>query len=266
MNIEKMTKMKPVTLGYVEDPERPVLPFSMDLKRMTCQAEHSHPRGQLIYAGKGVMRVVCGSMIWAVPPTQAVWVPPDEPHIAHFPGEVSLRNIFVDAASVKGLPARCVALEVSPLLRELILKSCVYGCDYRRGAPAWRLALTLLDELREARPAKLSLPLGSDPRLLRVQETLLESPCDLRSLEDFAVFAGASARTLARLFEKESGLAFGAWRRRLLLISALERLSSGSSVSETAYALGYSSASAFIAMFRRECGISPAKMNAGYFA
>jgi AraC-like DNA-binding protein len=263
MNIEKMTKLAPVTLGYVEDPGRPVLPFSMELRRATCHAEHAHPRGQLLYAGKGVMRVVCGAAIWAVPPTQAVWLPPGTPHIVHFPGEVSLRNVFVDAAASKGLPARCVALEVSPLLREMVFKCCAYGCEHKRNSPAWRLALALLDELREARPAKLSLPTGSDPRLQRLQDALLAKPSESRSLAELAPLAGASARTMARLFESETGLGFGAWRRRLRLMEAMERLASGASVAETACSLGYESSSAFIAMFRRECGASPGRLLLG---
>jgi len=260
MNIEKLTKIPPVSLGYVEDPGRPILPYSLDLKNMTCHSEHRHPRGQLIYAGKGVMRVVCGSMIWMVPPTQAIWAPPMSPHIADFPGKVSLRNIFIDASAVKDLPEKCEALEVSPLLREMILKCCEYGCEYKKGSPAWRLALALIDELRMARSAKFSLPLGSDSRLRRVQDLMLEAPSALASLEKLSALSGAGTRTLARLFEKETGLGFGAWRRRLLMMEAMKRLGAGANVSETAYELGYSSASAFIAMFRRECGISPGRM------
>ena len=234
MNVAKLTKIPAVTLGYIVDPRRPVLPFSLDLRRATCQAEHSHPRGQLIYAGKGVMRVVCGDSVWVVPPTQAVWTPSGVPHTVKFPGEVSLRNIFVDPSALDGLPGRCVVIEVTPLLRELILKMSAFGCDYEEGGREWRLVQTLLDELRLAKASKLELPMGRDPRLQRVVEALLEDPSDKRPLEGWERLGGASSRTLARLFERETGLNFGAWRRRLLLMEALERIGSGSNVSETA--------------------------------
>ncbi len=259
MNVEKLTKMQPVTLGYLIDPKRPVLPFSMELRRARCQAEHRHPRGQLIYAGKGVMRVSCGNSLWAVPPSQALWLPSGAPHEVSFPGEVSLRSLFVDPSALDGLPSRCVALEVSPLFREMILKMASFGCDYAEGGREWRLAMAFLDELRLAKASQLELPMGLDPRLQRVTEALLESPSGKRPLGSWARLAGASSRTLARLFETETGLSFGAWRRRLLLMEALKLLGSGKSVAETSCALGYGSLSAFVAMFRREYGVTPGR-------
>ena len=50
------------------------------------------------------------------------------------------------------------------------------------------------------------------------------------------VLAGASPRTLKRLFQSETGLSFGQWRRQVRLIAALEMLAmafSTSSASES---------------------------------
>ena len=74
--------------------------------------------------------------------------------------------------------------------------------------------------------------------------------------------AGASARTLSRLFVKETDMTFGAWRQQARLLKALEMLAGGHGVTVAALELGYQSPSAFIAMFRRALGVSPGR----YFA
>ena len=68
---------------------------------------------------------------------------------------------------------------------------------------------------------------------------------------------GASTRTLARHFERETGMTLRAWRTRLRLLRAIEWLAQGRSPTVIAHELGYASASAFNYMFRVEMGISP---------
>ncbi len=71
--------------------------------------------------------------------------------------------------------------------------------------------------------------------------------------------AGASARTLARLFEREAGMTFGSWRQQLRLLRSLELLAGGESVTSVALSLGYESLSAFVSMFRRNLGRTPGR-------
>ncbi len=257
MNIDKLTILPPIEVGYRLDPALPIIPLAMQVSRAGCAAPHAHPRGQLIYAGSGVMRVICSRDIWVVPPSQAVWVPPGTVHEVYFPGDVSLRNLFVDPSAIKGLPESCLVLKVSPLLRELIVKAVAVGENYAPGGPGYRLMTVILDELRQAEPTPLHLPMGHDVRLLRVTEALLRNPGDSRDLDQLAVVAGASARNLARLFARETGLTFGAWRKRLLLQEAVDRLGRGENVTTVALDLGYQSLSAFIEMFRRSLGATP---------
>lgn len=257
MDIEKLTKLPPVVVGYRIDPKLPVIPLAMQVRDAGCAAAHAHPRGQLIYASNGVMRVICRRDIWVVPPSQAVWVPPGIEHEVYFPGDVALRNLFVDPSATTGLPEQCTVIKVSPLLRELILKAVEVGDAYPFDSPGFRLMQVILDELGQAEATPLHLPMARDGRLLRVMEALLDDPGDNRSLHDWADSAGASSRTLARLFVRETGLTFGAWRKRLLLQEAIDRLDRGDSVTKVAFELGYQSLSAFIEMFRQTLGTSP---------
>ena len=257
MDIDKLTKLRPVIVGYRIDPDLPVIPLAMQVSNAGCAASHAHPRGQLIYASSGVMRIICRRDIWVVPPSQAVWVPPGIEHEVYFPGEVSLRNLFVDPSATTGLPEQSTVLKVSPLLRELILRAVTVGDGYTPGSPGLRLMLVILDELKQAEPTLLHLPMGRDARLVRVMEELLKSPGDRRELQEWTNLAGASARTLARLFVRETGLTFGGWRKRLLLQEAVDRLGKGDNVTRVAFDLGYQSLSAFIEMFRQSLGTSP---------
>lgn len=257
MKVENLPKLPPVETGYQINAGQPIIPLSMQVSQAGCAAPHAHPRGQLVYASSGVMRVVCSRDIWVVPPSQAVWVPPGIEHEVYFPGNVSLRNLFIDPSVVELLPQHCVVLKVSPLLRELILKAVQVGEGYAEGSREHRLMLVLIDELSQAEPTALHLPMGRDPRLLRVMEALLDNPGDDRDLERLASIAGASSRTMARLFVRETGLTYGAWRKRLLLQEAIDRLAKGENVTGIALDLGYQSLSAFIEMFRQEVGTSP---------
>lgn len=264
MTVAKLTRMAPVLLGYRLDPDLPIIPLALEVspqqlqaRQVGCAAVHAHPRGQLIYASSGVMRVICSRDIWVVPPSQAVWVPPDQEHEVYFPGDVALRNLFIDPSVTTGLPQQCTVLKVSTLLRELILKAVAIGEEYQPDSAGWRLMQVLLDELRQAEPTPLHLPMARDERVMRVIEALLANPEDCRGLREWSKLAGAGSRTLARLFQAETGLSFGQWRKRLVLQEAIKRLDQGQPVTTIAFDLGYQSLSAFIEMFRKELGASP---------
>ena len=67
-----------------------------------------------------------------------------------------------------------------------------------------------------------------------------------------------SAREVARLFLRETGMSFGAWRQQARVLEAMGRLGGGEPVTQVALDLGYDSVSAFSAMFRRAAGTTAA--------
>jgi AraC-like DNA-binding protein len=105
-----------------------------------------------------------------------------------------------------------------------------------------------LDELEE-RKQRL--------RAERVAAMLRADPADRRPLAALAAVAGASHRTIERLFASETGMSFGRWRVRHRMIAALEQLANGDSVSNVADAVGYETPSSFIAAFRDSFGTTP---------
>ena len=218
---------------------------------------HSHPRGQLIYGISGVLTVITEAGRWVLPPERAVWVPAGMEHRSDIAGEVRMRSLFVTAEAAKALPRDCCVVTVPALLRELILEAVSVPKLYDIDGPDGRLMAVILDRLNRLEATPLYLPIPADPRLKRITDRLAVEPGIRAGLDAWAKKAGASARTLARLFVKETGLTFGAWRQQARLLKALEWLAEGRPVTAIALDLGYESPSAFIAMFRRAFGVPP---------
>ncbi|MDO8876142.1 MAG: helix-turn-helix transcriptional regulator [Pseudolabrys sp.] len=222
---------------------------------------HMHRRGQLLHAVSGVMRVETAASAWIVPPARALWLPPELPHsVAMRSHRIEMRTIYIDPSQCAALPGKPVLVEISGLLRELILALLEEPADYDetgRGGTVARLILTELARLQERR---LDVPMPRDPRALRVARALLDDSSIDRDLDQWAHHAGASRRTLARIFRNETGLSFAEWRARLRAIDGLARLSEGASVAETATSVGYASPSAFSAMIHRTLGSPPRRL------
>lgn len=245
--------------GELEDPAVPVAPLAIDYVGSSLRPWHHHKRGQLVYAISGTMEVATGAGAWVVAPEQAVWVPPRMDHQVGHRAGVAMRTLYIDAESASTMPADCCVVAMTPLLRELLLRAMDIGLDYTHNVAHSRLMQVLMDELAALEPEPMHLPIPSDQRLARITHLLRRSPGDHRTLGDWAGEAGASERTLVRLFQSETGMTFSAWRERLRLMSAIPRLVNGDSVTAVALDLGYRSPSAFIAMFRRNTGATPAQ-------
>jgi AraC-like DNA-binding protein len=214
----------------------------------------------LIYAGSGVMRVRAAGKLWIVPPARAVWVPAEAEHEIHGLGDFAMRTLYFPAEMAAGLASECEALDVTPLLRELVLEAVVQCPIDTDDAAGMRLAQVVIDRIAEARTLPLQLPLPKDPRALRLVERLQADPACEAELPELAREAGASTRTIQRLFLAETGLAFSHWRQRLRLLHAAAALGGGMSVTEAGLAAGYAGTSAFIAAFRRHFGVTPSRL------
>jgi AraC-like DNA-binding protein len=220
---------------------------------------HDHPWGQLVYAIRGVVRVATPRAIWFAPPTRAVWLPPRRPHELFMQGETALRTLYIDPVTAEPLPAKETVFEVAPLLRELILHTTTLGMLGPGDASHARLAGLLIDLLLQARRRDLALPLPTDARARAMADHLQARPADRASLAALARKAGASLRTLQRLFPKETGLTLDAWRKKARLAAAAAALGCGSSVASAALDCGYESPSAFITAFKRQLGVTPGR-------
>jgi AraC-like DNA-binding protein len=236
---------------------RPVIALARDLPPSHEIDWHSHPRFQLVYAARGVMSVDTRDATWVVPPQRAVWMPPTVAHRLTAWGVVQLRSLYIRPEAAAQMPQSCEVFEVTPLLRELILRATELPLEYEESGPAGRIMRLLLDELASLPRLPYHLPMPKTAPLDAICAGLMEAPNDPATLDDFATRHGTTPRTLARHFRRQTGMSFAEWRRRARLLRALGWIAEGRPILAVALDLGYDSPSAFSAMFRRELGVSP---------
>lgn len=252
-----MTTLQPVLLGQVIDNQRPVLPYWRRVIDGFCSESHAHPRGQLIFSAKGITRVITKQGIYLVPSQQAFWCPPNHEHMLVFPGAVDIANLFIDPEWAKYLPSEQQVLDVSPLLKELILEAVKIGEEYSFGSREYRLMVVIVDEIQSLPVSSLLLPWAESKKLQVIMSEMTENPTSRNTVEQWADCVHVSTRTLLRMFKQEVNMTFSEWRMQVRLFYALEQLYKGFSVTSVALDLGYSSPSAFIAAFKKTLGNSP---------
>ena len=253
---QKITAPSP-DLARLEALPQAVVAHGRELEMDERLSMHRHRRAQLVYASDGIMTVTTQAASCLVPPQRAVWMPGGIEHQIDARSRLSMRTLYIEPESCIGLPVAVCVLNITPLLRELIVAAVAAGPDYASDSPQARIMSVILDQIRAQPVAELALPMPADVRLRRVTRGLLENPADSRDLDQWARVVGASKRTLVRLFPQQTGMTFRQWRQQRRLLRALELLAAGSNVTSVALEVGYDNSSAFIAMFRRCLGTTP---------
>ena len=215
---------------------------------------HTHPDHQLAWAASGVLTVRTAAATWVLPPTRALWIPAGLAHETLSCGPATMRTLYIrpDRCPVRWPAPTPVA--ASQLLAELI--GYLAG-DTLTGPARARAEAVLTDLLQPVAMTAIDLRLPGDDRAREVARALRESPADGRTLTEWGHQVGASERTLARGFRASTGIPFGRWRMLLRLQAALPLLAAGEPVANVARRVGYDTASAFVAAFRRETGLTP---------
>jgi AraC-like DNA-binding protein/mannose-6-phosphate isomerase-like protein (cupin superfamily) len=257
---------------YAPTAARPVRAKARALAAASEIEPHTHAWAQVAIILSGVGRITAESSTYLIPGWRAVWIPPGIEHFVTAVEAAELCTLYVHqpaGGAGPGVPAgeqdawrQCRVLEVSPLLRELVQRMASEAGDEPQPSPALlareaRLGDLALDELRRAAPLRLGLTLPQDKRLRRLCEAVLADPTRHPTLAGWAADAGASPRTVARLFREQLGTSFGPWRQQVLLARALTLAARGRPMGLIAADLGYASASAFTAMVRRSVGVPP---------
>jgi len=219
---------------------------------------HRHARGQLLGASRGLITVGVDGKKWLVPASHSIWLPPHVAHDLTSHGTFSGWSVYVAASQCHFLPTAPCMLRSNALLREALSRAGSWkGLD--RVDERACLEGVILGEICTMPQDNLALPMPTERGTLRVAEMCLNNLADKRSAEAWAREAAMSARTFHRHFACETGFSFVAWRQRARLIRALEMLADRWQVTRIAVELGYESPSAFVEMFRRHFGVTPAK-------
>lgn len=232
--------------------DRTVIAVAKEFAAGSRTGRHSHARAQLIHAIDGLMVASTAGGAWVVPKGHALWMPAGIEHDVAMRGAVAMRTAYVRSDAAPGLPQDCRVLLVTPLLEAALVALAAEPPAYDETGRGGHLAAIVLDEIARAPATPFALPVPADPRLARLARSLIAAPGSGLDIDGWAEAVGVSRRTLTRRFRAETGLSFGAWRRRLRLLEAAARQAEGEPVERIAAALGYRSAAAFRAMARRE--------------
>jgi AraC-like DNA-binding protein len=215
------------------------------------------PWGKVGYAVTGVMEASVEGRRFLCPPHYATWIPADALHCCHTRHNVKFVSIYIDRDLCAGMPGTACTLALSPLIKAILADFADRHVTVPSTEADIRLALVLVDQLLKAPRRQSYLPVSDDGLLHPITDALQQNPSDRRSLAEWARLLQTTERTLSRRFHGCLGISFNEWRQRLKLVASLSLIESGKTVQEIANDLGYSSPSAFIAMFRRQTGTSP---------
>lgn len=251
--------MRNTRVTAYEDIPRDVVTTGNDYPSHYVLPRHAHKRGQLLYAAAGVITVITDEGSWVVPPRRAVWLPAGVSHEVRMSGAVSTHSAYVSHAAAARLPGQCRVIEVSLLLHALLLEAVDLPVEYALEGRDGRVMALLLDEIAAMPALTLSTPMPRDPRLSRLCRALIAAPALEVDTDAMAHKAGMSRRSFTRLFRQQTGMSFRAWRQQACLLTALTRMGNDESITAVAVELGYSSASAFTAAFRRVLGAPPSR-------
>ncbi len=214
---------------------------------------HWHEENQLAWASSGILTVSSREGTWVLPTSRALWIPGGTEHVT----EVGPKATFCCPYFARERGPRHEApavVAITPLARELILH---LTREPPGSSARGRAETVLLDQLVPVPVSTISVPMPKDPRARDVADAVVADPADDATVAIWARRAGASERTLTRIFPRETGMTFGQWRTRVRLRAALPLLAEGMTVSATARKVGYTTPSAFVAVFRKVTGESP---------
>ncbi|PRY39877.1 helix-turn-helix transcriptional regulator [Umezawaea tangerina] len=237
--------------------------FDAEPARELCVDHH-----YLLCASAGALRLEARGRAWVLPPARAALIEAGEPIRVSIGRPVTTASVLFDTGFVPVPSAPLAVFDLSPLARCLVAEVGKWGASdeplpaYAEtlfaalAAVSWRLA---------ERPSPVVVPAGRSPELRRalwLTEERLGGPV---RFEDVADEVGLAPRSLARRFADETGMTWRAVLRRLRLLRAIEELAAGDTpVTTIAFAVGYTSLSAFNAAFQELTGRTPTEYRASF--
>ena len=244
-------------LDWLERVHGPIVALPTEYPDGYHVPDHSHSRGQLLYAPTGVVLVQTQLGRWMVPPDHAMWIPAGVRHSVDMLGTISMRSIYVSPDAIDGLPGKVRVVGVTDLMRSLIAEAVLLPVDAPLEGRAGLLLRLLLHEIPNLPEMPLGLPFPTDAKLVALCRRFVAAPSPHATIDEWADMAGMSRRSFTRLFHRQTGLSLSTWRQQACLFAALPRLAEGEPITRVAFDLGYDSVPAFTTMFKRMLGTSP---------
>ncbi|AOM39387.1 AraC family transcriptional regulator [Xenorhabdus hominickii] len=247
---------------------QPTMPDTLSFRDETQRADtecrlHIHPFGQLIYVVCGVMETLVGEQRFLAPPEFSIWIPKNILHSSYNRKTMRFWIMDIPPQWTDDLPQQPCILRLSSIFHTVMEDFFKRQVRQPETEKDRRLAQVLIDQLELSPRQCTYLPSSKDKLLAPILQTLERNPADNTPLSEWAKKRYTSERTLSRRCQQELGMSFSEWRQRLRFLHAISLLEQGKSVYEIAFDVGYSSSSAFIAMFQQLAGTSPERFRKG---
>ena len=246
-----------IRVETVDHISRPLIAIGNEYPDDHIIAPHQHRRGQLISGASGVIVLSTPEGTWVMPPQRGMWIPPATIHHVRTVGAVSMQSLYVEPDAVSCMPAHCQVIAISPFMRSLMTEALSLPPEYELNGRSGNLMELILHEMQNLPPLPLSLQYPSHELLAARCRAFVLRPDIRETIDDWATTLAMSRRAFTRLFRRETGLSFMAWRQQACLLHAMPRLAAGEPVTIVAIDLGYENPNAFTIMFKRAFGSPP---------
>ncbi|MEV5826671.1 AraC family transcriptional regulator [Spirillospora sp. NPDC052242] len=235
-----------------------ILHWDESFTRDTTWNEHSHPWHELLWNERGASTAVVGARVWTITPALGLWMPAGTLHSGSATAGTWCRAGFFGFGTVDPISPSPVGVEITPLLRLLLERLS----DAALSAESRALTEAMVLDVLAPSPRELLLQMPTSDLLRPIADAVLDDPGDQRTLADWAARLGVSARTITRAFNAETGTSFARWVAAARAQHAVTLLTRGWEIDVVAEEVGYRSASAFGAAFRRTTGLTPGAFRA----
>ncbi|NBJ10683.1 AraC family transcriptional regulator [Microvirga arsenatis] len=249
--------MRNLHIDTVDHVPRPILALGRVYPDRFTIKPHHHRRGQLISSASGVIVLTTPEGTYVMPPQRGMWIPPGTVHHVRMVGTVSMQSLYPEPDAVSGMPERCQVVGISPFMRSLMTEALNLPLEYELDGRAGALMELIRHEMQQLPILPLSLHYPTDGPLAERCRQFIQQPAVHETIDDWSTALGMSRRAFTRLFRRETGLSFMAWRQQACLLCAMPRLAAGEAVTTVAMDLGYENPAAFTIMFKRAFGSPP---------
>src|ERR1700722_8056605 len=246
-----------IPIDSVDGVARPVVASGNDYPDGHRVKPHHHRRGQLISGATGVIVLSAAGGSRVMPSQRGMWIPPATEHHVRMVGAVSVQSLYIEPHAIPGLPSHCQVVGISPFMRSLITEALGVPLEYELEGRAGALMQLIQYEMQQLPALSLSLRYPAHGPLSALCRQFVQKPNIHETIDAWADALGTSRRSFTRLFRRETGMSFVAWRQQACLLCAMPRLAAGEAVTTVAIDLGYENPAAFTLMFRRAFGSSP---------
>lgn len=224
---------------------------------------HKHDKVQFLYTEGGVVHVKTPTQNYFLPARHYMLIAPGVEHsIYPSSGEVIMRNVYFPVLDFnKEFYTQTSIYPVNDFLLHFLMYTNKWNGEVDESSEKdysiLKAFACLLPDL-SVFPLKFSLPVTSNERLNKVLAYMEANVGKQILFDELSSEFGFSSRSLSRLFQKELKMSFVQYFILFRMLKALHLIAEKNlTISEIAYAVGYSSLPTFSNTFAKIIGVRP---------